>query len=64
MIDGWILGPNSELLFWVPPTLRTGLWRPGNTAVMGEFATRLDLEQFVHGEDWVRCKDLPSNDKA
>lgn len=23
--DGWILGPNSELLFWVPPVVRAGL---------------------------------------
>ncbi|KIM23596.1 hypothetical protein M408DRAFT_332227, partial [Serendipita vermifera MAFF 305830] len=56
MEDGWILGPNSELLFWVPPTLRTGLWRPGNTTVIGKMATRLGFKNFAHGESWTRCK--------
>ncbi|CAG8736324.1 11246_t:CDS:2, partial [Acaulospora colombiana] len=36
MVSGWILGPDSELLFWVPPELRHGLWRPNNVAVMGK----------------------------
>ena len=62
LVDGWILGPKSELLFWVPPTLHTGLWRPGNTAVIGQPATKLDFGNFVHGEDWVRCKDPLSID--
>ncbi|KIM23595.1 hypothetical protein M408DRAFT_77218, partial [Serendipita vermifera MAFF 305830] len=57
MVDGWMLGPNSELLFWVPPTLRTGLWMPGNTAVIGIMATRLGFHHCAHGESWTRCKD-------
>ncbi|KIM20971.1 hypothetical protein M408DRAFT_305789 [Serendipita vermifera MAFF 305830] len=57
MIDGWMLGPNSELLFWVPPTLRSGLWRPENTVVIGKQATKLGFKHFSHGEYWTRCKD-------
>jgi len=57
MVDGWVLGPHSELLFWVPPALRPGLWWPSNTAVIGAYGTRLDLRRFAHGEDWIRCKD-------
>jgi len=57
MKGGWMLGSNSELLFWVPPTLRAGLLRPGNTLFIGEpVATRLDLSSFVHGESWSLCR--------
>ncbi|KIM23652.1 hypothetical protein M408DRAFT_77303 [Serendipita vermifera MAFF 305830] len=58
LVDGWILGPNSELLFSVPPALQMGLFRPGNTLVIGQcLVTKLNLEHFVHGEDWIRCRD-------
>jgi hypothetical protein len=57
MKDGWVLGPDSELLFWVPPTLQTGLLRPGTELFIGEaIATKLDLTSFVHGESWSLCK--------
>jgi hypothetical protein len=58
MKDGWMLGPDSELLFWVPPTLQAGLLRPGNKLFIGEaITTRLDLTSFVHGESWSLCKE-------
>ena len=57
MVDGWILGPNAERLFWVPPAMRTGLYRPGNTLVIGGLTTRLNLTNFVHGEAWSHCRD-------
>jgi WD40 repeat protein len=56
MKNGWILGPHSELLFWVPPSIRDGLWRPANTAVISRVSTRLDLTLFVHGDSWYLCK--------
>ena len=55
MVDGWILGPNSELLFWVPPLHRTALWRPSNISVIGRHAARIDFRHFVHGISWARC---------
>jgi hypothetical protein len=54
--NGWVLGSQSELLFWVPPTHRIGLWAPRNTAIMGRHTTRLDFHHFVHGKDWQQCK--------
>jgi hypothetical protein len=58
MKDGWVLGPDSELLFWVPPNLRVGLLWPRNTLFIGEpIATKLDLKSFVHGESWSLCKE-------
>jgi hypothetical protein len=54
---GWVLGPNSELLFWVPPDLRTGLYRPNNALVIGKcITTKLDVSSFAHGESWTNCK--------
>ncbi|KIM25798.1 hypothetical protein M408DRAFT_73853, partial [Serendipita vermifera MAFF 305830] len=55
--DGWILGPNSELLFWVPPELRPKLCPLRNKLVLGGHATHLDLKHFVHGDAWTHCKD-------
>ena len=53
--DGWILGSNNELLFWIPPTCQAGLWRPSNVCVLGPNSTRLDLSRFVHGTSWHHC---------
>ncbi|KAL5512549.1 hypothetical protein ACEPAG_3202 [Sanghuangporus baumii] len=56
--DGWILGPKGELLAWIPEDMRRTLWRPRNTAVIGQgFSTRLDLANSPLGEDW--WKDFP-----
>jgi WD40 repeat protein len=55
MKNGWILGSRSELLFWVPPPNRVGLWRPSNTAIMARRLTNLDLSNFVHGTSWHQC---------
>jgi hypothetical protein len=58
MLDGWVLGSKSELLFWVPPSLRQGLFWPNTHIFIGKFATtKLDLARFVHGESWPQCKE-------
>ncbi|PVF91742.1 hypothetical protein CPB86DRAFT_284441 [Serendipita vermifera] len=57
--NGWVLGPNLELLFWVPPELRLGLIRPNNTLVIGKcIKTKLNLSSFVHGESWTQCQGV------
>ncbi|KAJ7592922.1 quinon protein alcohol dehydrogenase-like superfamily [Mycena floridula] len=56
MVDGWIMTPEGGLLFWVPPVYRQNLYRPSNTVVIGKDALRLDFSEFVHGQDWIRCK--------
>ncbi|KIM25035.1 hypothetical protein M408DRAFT_226597 [Serendipita vermifera MAFF 305830] len=56
--DGWVLGPKSELLFWVPHELRKGLCLPGRMVLASPFPiTELDFSAFVHGESWIQCKD-------
>ncbi|KZP18430.1 WD40 repeat-like protein [Athelia psychrophila] len=55
LVNGWMQNSPNELLFWVPPAYRTGLWRPNSTVVISRHTTRLDLTEFVHGRNWARC---------
>ncbi len=55
--NGWVKTATGELLFWVPPSNREGLWRARNMAVIGEVTTRLDLTKFEYGNDWQKCRD-------
>ncbi|KAI0341535.1 WD40 repeat-like protein [Trametopsis cervina] len=54
-VTGYMLGAEGELLFWVPPDYRVGLWRPSTLRVTGEHSLHLDLSHFVHGELWTQC---------
>jgi len=55
--DGWVMGQNSQLLFWIPLSIHAGLYRPSNiTIIYKSVATHLDFKRFVHGENWVLCK--------
>lgn len=57
MVNGWILGPGSELILWVPPELHRGLFRPESPLVIGRTVkTKLNLKSFVHGPSWTLCK--------
>jgi len=54
--EGWVLNQNFQPLFWVPPSISVGLYRPSNITIIGKvIKTRLDIRRFVHGEDWVLC---------
>ena len=53
--DGWVRGPDRELLFWVPPLHRSALQRPSNVAVIGQYSTKIDFSRFVHGTSWAQC---------
>jgi hypothetical protein len=57
--DGWVLGPNSELLFWVPPELRKGLMKKHDLLAIGAkfVTTKLNMESFKHGLLWTNCRD-------
>ncbi|PVF94475.1 hypothetical protein CPB86DRAFT_713227, partial [Serendipita vermifera] len=56
--NGWMSGPNDELLFWVPPELRNGLLLPHVICIMGQcIKTRINFDFFVHGTSWTRCID-------
>jgi WD40 repeat protein len=54
--NGWIINSPSMLIFWVPPWYRVGLWRPRNTAIIGQASVKLDFSRFVHGTSWEQCK--------
>ncbi|KAF7978742.1 hypothetical protein HWV62_44752 [Athelia sp. TMB] len=56
MSNGWVSTASGELLFWLPPWNRVGLYRPNNTLVIGKNPTRLDLTNFVHGDEWQQCR--------
>ncbi|KAJ7121462.1 WD40 repeat-like protein [Mycena epipterygia] len=56
--DGWVLNSAGDLMFWVPPWLRDGLYLPQNSLVIcARGTTKLDLSQFVHGTEWQKCID-------
>ncbi|KAJ7722457.1 hypothetical protein B0H14DRAFT_2411421, partial [Mycena olivaceomarginata] len=51
----WVSLNPSELLFWVPPNYRIGLWSPNTTWVVGKHQTLLSYDNFVHGTEWTKC---------
>ena len=54
--DGWIVGPATELLFWVPVAYRDKLWSDARLRqVIGKEYVQLDLSQFVYGTSWHEC---------
>jgi WD40 repeat protein len=55
LVNGWMQSKNSELLCWVPPYYRMGLWGPNVKTVIGRYTTKLDFSQFVHGTSWAQC---------
>ena len=57
--DGWILGPNDELLLWVPPANRPGLLDPfPRSRVMGPtHITELDFSNFKCWMEWMQCRE-------
>ncbi|KAJ7108211.1 hypothetical protein C8R44DRAFT_884977 [Mycena epipterygia] len=56
--DGWVLNSAGQLMFWVPPWLREGLYLPHNALVIcRKGTTKLDLSRFVHGPEWQKCID-------
>ena len=56
--DGWILGPEDELLLWVPSANRTNLLTPSSKSrIMGvPHPTELDFSNFKCGMEWMQCR--------
>ncbi|KAG1816885.1 uncharacterized protein BJ212DRAFT_1353971 [Suillus subaureus] len=55
--DGWMVGPDHQLLFWVPPTSRHSFNTPWTTLVMDSRPTEVDLSRMAHGQHWQKCRD-------
>ncbi|KAG1789761.1 uncharacterized protein HD556DRAFT_764812 [Suillus plorans] len=55
--DGWVMGPNYQLLFWVPPASRNRFYFPGTVMVIPRAGVELDLSHMAHGTRWSSCRD-------
>ncbi|KAG1812294.1 hypothetical protein EV424DRAFT_1515281 [Suillus variegatus] len=56
-IDGWMMGPNRRLLFWVPPASRHAFYTPRTSLVIPRGGVELDLSHMEHGTNWSSCRD-------
>jgi hypothetical protein len=55
--DGWMVGVDRRLLFWVPPTSQQEpLYTPGTVLVIPS-GLEIDLSRMAHGEHWSNCRD-------
>ncbi|KAG1817842.1 hypothetical protein EV424DRAFT_1513007 [Suillus variegatus] len=55
--DGWVLGPNDQLLFWVPPASREAFKYNSQTAfIIPRGDVELDLSHMAHGTRWQHCR--------
>ena len=54
---GWLQYPSGELLLWVRPELRLGLYFPGAFHVIGADSIKVELSEFVHGTEWLKCQE-------
>ncbi|KAG2337599.1 hypothetical protein BDR05DRAFT_764629 [Suillus weaverae] len=55
--DGWMMGPNRRLLFWVPPASRHAFYTPWTSLVIPRGSPELDLSRMAHGTHWSSCRD-------
>ncbi|KAG1807569.1 hypothetical protein EV424DRAFT_1329467 [Suillus variegatus] len=53
--DGWITGPDRQLLFWVPPASREPFYNPWTALVIPRGGVELDLSCMAHGTRWQHC---------
>jgi len=56
MQDGWMVGQDDELLFWVPSEHREDLCLP-HVEMIGGRPTKVDLSRFRYGSKWTECVD-------
>ncbi|KIL56156.1 hypothetical protein M378DRAFT_89741, partial [Amanita muscaria Koide BX008] len=55
--EGWIVGPQGQLLLWIPIQFRTLLHTPGTVSIIPGPAVELDLSVMAHGKRWIDCID-------
>ena len=54
--DGWMVGQDNELLFWVPLERREVLFS-SQVKTIWERATKVDFSKFKFGTKWTECID-------
>ena len=59
LTDGWLINPSpqQELIFWVPPEYRRGLYWPCSKKVIGQIpCVEPDYQAFqAYGKSWIKC---------
>ncbi|KAG2064145.1 WD40 repeat-like protein, partial [Suillus decipiens] len=56
--DGWMVGADDRLLFWVPPTSREQPFHSPGTVFVIPSVQQIDLSRMAHGEHWSNCRDI------
>ncbi|KAG2032637.1 hypothetical protein BDR03DRAFT_1015072 [Suillus americanus] len=56
-IDGWVMGPNHRLLFWVPSASRHAFYTPRTSLVIARGRVELELRRMAHGTRWSSFRD-------
>lgn len=52
--EGWIIGPEGQLLLWIPSDLHPSV--SNDMLLISDGSSKLDLEDFAHGALWHRCR--------
>lgn len=55
MKDGWMVGPEGELILWIPPTYRDHISKSTKQQLMDTQEIDLIFSDFKCGEDWAQC---------
>ncbi|KAF9064516.1 hypothetical protein BDP27DRAFT_1333501 [Rhodocollybia butyracea] len=59
--EGWLCGSHSKLLLWIPLHVQQTLLLPPLLLVISNDETfTLNIQNFVHGNDWARCHKKPT----
>ncbi|KAF9460309.1 WD40-repeat-containing domain protein [Collybia nuda] len=58
IVDSWVLGPDKELLFWLPTWNAAIAFSPRNPLVIADKVATLDYSNFVHGSSWMKCRTV------
>ncbi|KAF8668498.1 WD domain, G-beta repeat [Rhizoctonia solani] len=56
--DGWIMGPESELVLWLPPDLAARFLAPPCSGIIHAHGpVPIELGEAIYGNGWARCFD-------
>ncbi|KAG2029825.1 WD40-repeat-containing domain protein, partial [Suillus americanus] len=55
--NGWVVSPDGQLLFWVPPASREIPFHSPGTVLAIPSGQEIDLSRIAHGEHWSNCRD-------
>jgi hypothetical protein len=56
-IDGWMVGPHRQLLFWVPLASRRDPFYYHGTVLVIPSGLEIDMSRMTHGEHWSNCRN-------